>query len=442
MSFLIVGLTHKHAPVDLLEKASVTPGQLDGELGALLRNESVNEAMILSTCNRVEVYADVDRFHGGLDALVDWLACHMSLTPVDLVPYVQVRYAEEAVEHALRVASGLDSLVVGEPQILGQLRTAYLEATDRKTVGRNLHALSQHALRVGKRIQSELGLSEVGRNIASVAVDLAERDLGDVAGKRAVVVGAGAMATLAAYSLRRKGVADLVIANRSYDRAGQLAEKVDGRTIELSDLGSGLTNADILVTALGSSSGSVSAETISTSLGRESLTVIDLALPKNLADDAIALAQVSYIGLTQIQARAAELDIAIDGGRATNLINDEVAIFIAKQNSAAVTPTIAALRAKAGKVVDSEIKRLKSRIPDVDDRAMGEIEYAISRIVDKIMHTPSVRVREVAGTPSGDAYAEALRALFDLPDALDDLGSAVGPEVQTSAAQLRATTVE
>ena len=441
MSFLIVGLTHKQTPVDLLEDASVTPNQLDDELAALLGRESVNEAMILSTCNRVEVYTDVDKFHGGLDAVVEWLADHMALTAADLVPYVQVHYAEEAVEHALRVASGLDSLVVGEPQILGQLRTAYLEATDRKSVGRQLHALSQHALKVGKRIQSELGLSEVGRNIASVAVDLAAHDLGDLTGKRAVVLGAGAMATLAAYSLQRKGIDDITIINRSSDRAAQLASKVDGTTASLDDLAARLGDADVLVTALGSSRASVHAATVGASRAHP-LTVVDLALPKNVADDAIALPAVSYIGLTQIQQRAAELDVAIDGGKADGLVNDEVANFLAKQRSAAVTPTIAALRAKAGEVVESELKRLKSRIPDVDDRAMGEIEYAISRIVDKIMHTPSVRVREVAGTPSGDAYAEALRALFDLPESLRNLGDAVDPEVQSSAAQLRAIAVE
>ncbi|PRZ39074.1 glutamyl-tRNA reductase [Antricoccus suffuscus] len=441
MSFLIVGLTHKQTPVDLLENASVTPSQLDEELTALLTPESVNEAMILSTCNRVEVYADVDKFHGGLDAVIEWLAGHMTLTAADLVPYVQVYYAEEAVEHALRVASGLDSLVVGEPQILGQLRTAYLEATDRKSVGRQLHALSQHALKVGKRIQTELGLSAVGRNIASVAVDLAAHDIGDLTGKRAVVLGAGAMATLAAYSLQRKGIEDITIINRSQDRAAQLAGKVGGTTAPIDDLADRLGDADVLVTALGSSRASVHAATVGTTRAKP-LTVVDLALPKNVADEAIALPEVSYIGLTQIQQRAAELNVAIDGGKADVLVNDEVANFLAKQRSAAVTPTIAALRAKAGEVVESELKRLKSRIPDVDDRAMGEIEYAISRIVDKIMHTPSVRVREVAGTPSGDAYAEALRALFDLPESLRNLGDAVDPEVRSSAARLRTITVE
>jgi len=248
------------------------------------------------------------------------------------------------------------------------------------------------------------------------------------------------MATLAAYSLQRNGIADLTVVNRSPERAASLAGKVGGAPAPLAQLAECVADADLLVTALGSSRASVPPQVVGETRVRP-LTVVDLAMPKNVADDTIALPSVTYIGLTQIQQRAAELDLAIDGRKADSLISEEVGNFLAKQRSESVVPTITALRAKAGEVVDRELTRLKNRIPDVDDRTMGEIEYAISRIVDKMLHTPSVRVREVAGTPSGDAYAEALRALFDLPESLSNLGDAADPEIQSSAARLRAAAV-
>lgn len=429
MSLLVVGLSHQHASVALLERASIAAASVPGALKTLVSSESVNEAMLLSTCNRVEVYADVERFHGGVDAVVGWFAERLQMQPTELAEVIEIKFADQVVAHAMRVASGLDSMVVGEPQILGQLRTAYLDAVDHAAVGTQIHALAQRALRVGKRIQSELQISTVGRNMATVAIDLtAESVL--LSGASVLIAGAGTMAALAAHAVHGNEVHSLIIANRSTDRAKILAERVDGRPAALEDLPIHIAQADVLVTALGSSAALIDIALLA-GRDRRPLTIVDLALPKNVADDVIDLPYVQYIGLAQIQQRAHDLALPIDDGAATELIADEVAQFIAKQNSAAVAPTITALRAKADDVVGRELSRLKNRIPDVDDRAMGEIEYAISRIVDKIMHTPTVRVREVAGTPSGEAYAEALRTLFDL--SVDDLQAAITVPLGTTA---------
>lgn len=436
MSLLVVGLSHQHAPVSLLERASIDAAVLPRVLQAILASESVNEAMLLSTCNRVEIYADIERFHGGIDAVVGWFANHLQMQATELADVIEIKYGERVVEHAMRVASGLDSMVVGEPQILGQLRTAYLDAVDHAAVSTQIHALAQRALRVGKRIQTELQISTVGRNMATVAVDLAAQ-FTRLSGASALVAGAGSMAALAAHSLHRNEVGSLLIANRSPARAELLAERVDGRPISLDEVPARLGEVDVLITALGSSPAFIDRASLA---GRDErpLTIVDLALPKNIADEVIELPHVRYIGLTQIQDRARQLSLPVDDGAALELIADEVAQFIAKQNSAAVAPTITALRAKADGVVERELSRLKNRIPDVDDRAMGEIEYAIARIVDKIMHTPTVRVREVAGTPSGEAYAEALRTLFDL--SVDNLQAAISiPLITTATVGLRPT---
>ncbi|GAB3306192.1 glutamyl-tRNA reductase [Epidermidibacterium keratini] len=434
MSYIVLSLSHHQAPIELLERAAITPSELDGALETILGAEPVNEAMVLSTCNRVEVYAHVEKFHAGLDALAEWLGERLEVDATTLASWVQVEYAEDAIEHMMRVASGLESMVVGEPQILGQLRTAYLEAGDRDAVGRGLHALAQHALRVGKRVQSDLGLAEAGRNLAQVAVELADRDAGGLAGRRALVVGAGAMATLAANALRSYGVGQIDVLNRSLSRAQALAAKVEATAREFDELDDALREADIVVTALGSSGGVIDVAQLS---GAGETTVVDLALPGNVTGEAAALPQVQHIGLGEIRDRAGELDLAIDGAGADQIIAEEVGAFLTKQRSASVAPTIAALRERAREVIEAEVRRLKNRIPDVDDRAMGEIEYTIDRIVDKMLHAPSVKVRESAGTPGGEAYAEALRMLFELNTAESSATGAVAGEVRKSVSKLR-----
>lgn len=429
MSFLVVGLSHKQTPMDVLERAAITPGELDETLERVLAHEDVTEAMILSTCNRVEVYTSVEKFHAGLDALVGWLSQRLGLSAEELAGYLQVSYDEDAIEHIMRVASGLDSMIVGEPQILGQLRTAYLEAADREAVGRRLHALAQHALRVGKRVHSDLGVHEVGRNIAAVAVDAGRLAAGDLVGRNALIVGAGSMATLAAAALCERGVSGLEIINRSPEKAEALAERYAGTAVN--DLADALVRADVVVTALGSSAG-----VITEALMRDAgpTVLIDLAMPKNVAVEATELPTVSYVGMEQIRDRADQLDLQVDGAHADGVIAEEVAAFQARQRSSAVAPTIAALRTRAKEVIDSEMDRLRNRIPDVDARAMDEIEYAVERVVDKMLHAPQVRVRESAGTPSGEAYVEALRMLFEINESAPR--DAAAPQVGESARHL------
>ncbi|MDT4976575.1 MAG: glutamyl-tRNA reductase, partial [Pseudonocardiales bacterium] len=223
MSVLVLGLSHRTAPVAVLERAAVAVDDLRKTLDELHRAETISEVLLLSTCNRIEVYADVARFHPAVAEITTVLARHAGLAVPDLSDHLYVHFAEAAAEHMFSVASGLDSMVVGESQILGQLRAAYTLGTRVGSVGSVLHDLAQSALRVGKRVHSETGIDRAGASIVSVALDQATDVLGPLDGRRAVIVGAGSMGALAGATLRRRGLTDVVVANRSVDRAQRLA---------------------------------------------------------------------------------------------------------------------------------------------------------------------------------------------------------------------------
>src|SRR3954451_5388539 len=260
MSVLVVGLSHRTAPVSLLERAAVPADDLRKTLDELHRAETISEVLLLSTCNRIEVYADVARFHPAVAEITSVLARHAGLPVGDLADHLYVHFAEAASEHMFTVAAGLDSMVIGESQILGQPRSAYAPGTETGSVGSVLHDLAQTALRVGKRVHSDTGINKAGASIVSVALDRAEEILGGLMGQRALVVGAGSMGALAGATLRRRGVADVVVANRSPERAARLATALDGRAAPLSDLAQEIGSADLLISSTGSTGIVVEAE--------------------------------------------------------------------------------------------------------------------------------------------------------------------------------------
>jgi glutamyl-tRNA reductase len=251
MSVLVVGLSYKSAPVSVLESASVSTDDVLKLLDEMRTAPAISEVLLLSTCNRIEVYADVARFHPALAEISNVLARHAGLTVPDLGEHLYVHFAEAAVGHIFSVAAGLDSMVVGESQILGQLRSAYAAAVQASTVGSVLHDLAQTSLRVGKRAHTETGIDRAGASVMSVAIDDAAAVLGPLDNRRVVIVGAGSMGALAAATLRRKGTVDLAVANRSPERARRLADSVGGRAVAMDDLPTEIANADLLVSATG-----------------------------------------------------------------------------------------------------------------------------------------------------------------------------------------------
>ena len=424
MSLLAVGVSHRTAPVALLEQFAMGPSDIVKTLHELVACDHVQEALVLATCNRVEVFAEVDRFHGGVGDVSRILARQGGATVEELAPYVTVHYEDQAVAHLFSVAAGLDSMVVGETQVLGQLRGAYALAREEGTVGRALHPVAQRALRVGKRVHAQTGIDRAGASLVSVALDRTEARTGPLQGRRALVVGAGSMGALAATTLARRG-AEVVVSSRTTASAARLAETVEGRAADLSRLPEELLEADVLLTCTGASGLVVPTVAVAAAMADRPdrpLAVIDLALPRDVDPGVAELPGVHVVDLALLQGeRSGPDDAPLPGSVAADdiaaahaMIEAETALLRAERQAAEVAPTVSALRSQAAGVVDAELLRLAGRLPDLDARARGEVARTVRRVVDKLLHEPTVRVKELAGTPGGTDYAGALRALFGL----------------------------
>lgn len=421
MTLLVVGLSHHSAPVPVLERASIPANDVAKVLDELHRSESISEVIVLSTCNRIEVYADVARFHPAVVDVSTVLSRNAGMGVTELGDNLYVHFDEAAADHMLRVAAGLDSMVVGESQILGQLRNAYALGTEAATVGKVLHEASQTALRVGKRVHSETGIDRAGASIVSVALQHAATVFGGqdhLLTKRIVILGAGSMGALAGATLQRlaAGAAlDVVVINRSLARAQRLADNLGGRAAELDALADELTEADVLISSTGATGLVVEVPDVRPRKGRP-LVVLDLALPRDV-DPAVSLtADVHYVDLEVLRDSGAMVSDA-EVAAATTIVAAELRGYLINQQALAVAPTVTALRARAAQVVDGELLRLDSRLPGLNSAVREEVATAVRRAVDKVLHAPTVRVKELAATPEGNSYASALRALFDLDPA-------------------------
>ncbi|MFG1790036.1 glutamyl-tRNA reductase [Nocardia sp. NPDC049149] len=430
MSVLLVGISHRSAPVSVLEKVAITDADRPKLIDRMLASSHVSEAMIVSTCNRVEVYAVVDAFHGGLAEIGDLLTKHSGLPLPDLTKHAYVRYSEAAAEHLFAVASGLDSMVIGEQQVLSQIRGAYASADAQQAVGRTMHELAQHALRVGKRVHSETGIDRAGASVVSVALDRAQHVVGPLAGRTAVVVGAGAMGGLAVAHLSRAGIGRIIVVNRTMARAQRLAETagthgVAASALELSRLTEAMSEADVVITCTGAVGNVVTlADTHRALTERERtaefggaerpLVFCDLGLPRDVEHAVAGLPGVTVIDIETLQRDPAAGAAADDTAAARAIVADELAKYLTGQRMAEVTPTVAALRQRAAEVVEAELLRLDSRLPSLADPERDEVARTVRRVVDKLLHAPTVRVKQLASTPGGDSYAEALRELFEL----------------------------
>jgi glutamyl-tRNA reductase len=458
MSLLAVGVSHRTAPVALLEQFAMGADDRAKALHDLVGSDHVSEALVLATCNRIEVFAEVERFHGGVTDVSRVLARQAGATVEELSPYVTVHYEDQAVAHLFTVAAGLDSMVVGETQVLGQLRSAYALARTHGTVGRALHPVAQRALRVGKRVHTETGIDRAGASLVSVALDRAEARVGSLHGRTVLVVGAGSMGALSATTLARRG-ADVVIASRTPASAARLAGTVGGRATELARLPEELVTADALITCTGATGLVIGTDVVATAMARRDgrpLVVIDLALPRDVEPGVAELPGVHVVDLALLQGegdrallqgerastpgRPTDGPVAADDIAAAHaLIEAETALLRAERQAAEVAPTVSALRSQAADVVDAELLRLSTRLPDLDARSRAEIARTVHRVVDKLLHEPTVRVKELAAVPGGTDYAGALRALFGLGiDAEVDTVAGALAEAVTVDPELRA----
>ena len=428
MSMLVVGLSHKSAPVAVLERAAISGHELGKLRSDVAQAEHVAAAFIVSTCNRVEIYADVNKFHGGVSSICELLARHSGVPIADLTPHLYVHYEDRALQHLLEVACGLDSMVVGESQILGQVRSALATAREHETLGRELGELGRLALRAGKRAHAETGIDRAGANLVSVGLGLAAGRLsqpGQPTGDsllrdvRVLVVGAGSMSSLAAMTAARMGATGIVIANRTRGNAQRLADTLDAMVTELSALPDALQAADLVISCTGAAGIVITQAAIAAVMaGRprpgRPLVLLDLAMPRDVEPAAAKLPGVSLIDLNTIGTAAGGSVREADVAAVRAIVAEELAARALAVRAASVTPTVVALRAKAAKVVDAELARLTGRLSDIDDHVLGEISNTVRRVVDKLLHAPTVRIKELASGPGGDGYDNALRVLFDL----------------------------
>ncbi|WP_059005752.1 glutamyl-tRNA reductase [Streptomyces specialis] len=437
MTLLVIGLSHRSAPVSLLERAALAPDAR----GTLLRDAvaatgtgpagtgttAVVEAAVLSTCNRIELYAEVDGFHTGVSELTALLARHSGVALAELQPYLYTHYEDRAVRHLFTVACGLDSMVVGEGQILGQIKGALALAQDEQTAGRLLNELFQQALRVGKRAHSETGIDRAGQSLVTFGLEqLADgRDVaGWVRGGRALVIGAGSMSSLAATTLARTGVAELVIANRTLERAERLAAALDqdggpkARAVPINaiSVAAELALADVVVSCTGATGLVLTAPAVANAIRERDtpLAVLDLAMPRDVDAAVHRLPGVRLVDIESLASASADAPMAADVDAVHTIVTEETSALGAARRAAHITPTVVALRAMASDVVAAELARLHGRLPDLGDKEREEVGRTVRRVVDKLLHAPTVRVKELAGEPGGDHYAAALRQLFDL----------------------------
>jgi len=415
VNLLVVGASYRTANVALLERLAATPADTPSLLTELVSRPYVNEAMVLSTCNRVEVYAGVSAFHGGLADVAAVLAARAGCEPAELAPHLYVHVEAEAARHAFRVATGLESMVIGESQVLGQLRDAYALATARDTAGRLIHDVMQQALRVGKRAHAETGIDRAGQNVVTAALSCAGRQLdGTVAGRSALVVGAGSMGALAAATLRRAEVGALYVTNRDAARAERLAALYDATAVPFEALTETIARVDLVVSAT-----AATGHVITPAHVRVPVVLLDLAVPRDVDPAVAALAGVTLIDMELLAQEASggaggAFGMTDDATAVEAIVAAEIEAYRMVRRGVDVVPTVAALRARADDVVGAELARLRHRLPELTDEARAEIAHTLRRVVRRLLHQPTVRVRELAAEPGGDRYARALRELFGL----------------------------
>ena len=405
MSVLVVGISHNSAPVAMLEQVTLDADGVTKLVQEISHHEHVAEATVISTCNRLEIYTEVDRFHGSVESLSRALVGRADLPVEAMLPHLYVHYDDGAVSHLFQVAAGLDSMAVGEGQILGQTREALRLGQELGTVGPALNSLFQQALRVGKRTRAETDIDQAAPTLVSAAL----AQVGSVEGRRVVVVGAGAMAGLATATVARLGAGELVVVNRTLSSGQRLALEYGGRAAPLEDLTTEIAAADVVITCAGATGVLVTPAMVTTPTA-----FVDLALPHDV-DPAVAhLPGVTLVGLRELAESLVGSEAEAELADVRRIVSQEVTAFLAARRQAQVTPTVVALRTMATGVVDTEIERLQNRLPDLDEKTRAEVLHTVRRVADKLLHEPTVRVRELANETGAVSYERALAELFAL----------------------------
>lgn len=419
MSLIVVGLNHRSTPVDVLERAAVTREELPEALRNLSKREHVAEVVLLSTCNRTEVYARATKFHPGIQEVSEFLAEQAAVATDALADSLYTFHDDAAVTHLFGVASGIDSMILGEGEILSQVKAAWQVAEDEGTVRQQLGAAFRQAVEVGKRARTETEIARGVTSISSAAVLLATERLGSLAEKTVLVLGAGKMGEGMAGALSASGVGDVVVANRGFERATALAERVGGRAVTLDDVGEAIAQADVLLASTGSGELMISRADIEDVMGRRPgrpLLVVDVAVPRDVDPTADTIPAVTVLDIDDLKAF---VEASMDSRRreverVREIIHEEVGRHQSEASAREVAPLVTALRERGEEVRAAELERFAARLEGLDPEARAAVEALTRGIVNKLLHEPTVRVKELAGQADGETLADVLAALFDL----------------------------
>ncbi len=421
MSLIVVGLNHKTVPVELLERMAVAPSALPKALHALTEREHLAEVVLLSTCNRTEVYARYTTFHPAVQDALDFLTDQSAVAPDEITDHLYTYHDAAAVAHLFGVAAGVDSMIVGEAEILGQVREAWLAAEREGATGPLLSRVFRQAIEVGKRSRTETAIGRNPASISSAAVAVAGERLGSLEGRRVLVLGAGEVGEGLAVALAGAGVGEVVVANRTPERAAALARRVDGRAIPLDDVPTELERADVLLASTAADSVLLERSDFEDVMARRdgrALLVVDVAVPRDIDP---GVAQVFGVALLDIDDLKAFAEQSLrqrrqEVGKVREIITTELDRFRMEHSAREVAPLVTALHDRGEAVRSAELERFRRRLTGLDPAAREAVEALTHGIVNKLLHEPTVRVKEAAGSARGDLYADALAELFDLLD--------------------------
>lgn len=419
MNIIVVGLSHKTASVEIREKVAFAPTQMEKPLHALTALDGIGEAVIVSTCNRVEIYATTRDIAGGMARLKRFLADYHGVPLETLEPHLYIHHSEAAIRHVFRVASSLDSMVVGEPQILGQIKTAYGYAAEYKSSGIILNRFLHKAFSVAKRVRTETKIASSAVSVSFAAVELAKKIFGELTDKTVMLIGAGEMCELAAKHFLNNGVRGVMVTNRTYERALRLAEEFDGKAIAFEDLLDHLHKVDIVLTSTGAPHYIIKQKDVEEVIRRRKLKpmfFIDIAVPRDIEPKVNDVENVYLYDMDDLQNVVASnlQQRAEEAKKAEAIIDEEIGQFYRWISNLEVTPTIVALRSKFDEVRKNELAKTLSSWKDLPPDAEKRLEALTSAIINKLLHPPTSALKSTGQGGRADLYVDALRALFDL----------------------------
>lgn len=419
MSIVVFGVNHRTSPLSLLERVSISDDAIPKMVHGLMAQPNIREAVVLSTCNRTEVYAVAEKFHGAYADLRDFFCDLGGFSADELSPHVYSQHDDEAVRHLFEVAAGLDSAVLGESEILGQVRGAWERSQREGGSLSTLNLLFRLALETGKRARTETSIGRHTSSVSSAAVDMARETLGSIKDLTVLVVGAGDMGEGVLVAMADAGVGEILVTNRTIGKAQVLADRVSGTVTEFFRLGEVMSDADVIITCTGAGSTVIDEDMVRTAMSQRldrPLLIVDIAVPRDV-DYAVAdIDAVTLLDLDNLRDWAARGQAlrANESDAVRSIVSEELERFIMESTARQAAPLVAQLHERAEAVRAAEVERLTKKLSSMDEDQRGAVEALTKGIVAKLLHDLSVRLKDDAGTPRGERNAAAVRDLFDL----------------------------